>query len=182
MHHPTLLSTQLCLGWEGLLIEGNPKEYPKLIENRPKAHRISFSPTCTAEEEALNKTVSFHDFPFTNAGIDGNALAYKNLSKVDVPCGPLTPVLQDLLDGRITFFSLDVEGAEQLVLAQIDFTAVFIEVLMIESFNNFCQNEGPARDRVREMMDSVGYKRHEGVVRNSDLYVHPKSVYQLKTE
>jgi hypothetical protein len=75
-----------------------------------------------------------------------------------------------------------LRAAEQLVLAQIDFTAVFIEALMIESFNNFCQNECPARDRVREMMDSIGYKRHEGVVIASDLYVHPKSVYQLRTE
>lgn len=93
--------------------------------------------------------MSFHDFPFTNTGIDGNA-TYKDLRMADVPCGRLTLVLQDLLDGRITFFSLDVEVAEQLVLAQIYFTAVFVEVLMVESYNNFCQEECPARDRVRD--------------------------------
>ena len=31
----------LCLGWKGLLIEGNPSSFKKLVRNRPGAHRLS---------------------------------------------------------------------------------------------------------------------------------------------
>jgi hypothetical protein len=38
----------LCLGWKGLLIEGNPVQYAKLLQNRPHAHKMSFAPSCDA--------------------------------------------------------------------------------------------------------------------------------------
>ena len=59
--------------------------------------------------------------------------------RVDVPCGSLTKVLLDIFpNGHVSFFSLDIEGAEPLVVGNIDFDKVFIEVMMIEIRNNFC--------------------------------------------
>lgn len=66
---------------------------------------------------------------------------------MDIPCRPLSPVLADIFadDHRdnnntttapvlptLDFFSLDVEGAEALVLSTIDFQAIRINVLMVE--------------------------------------------------
>ena len=108
----------------------------------------------------------FHRVKFANAGVQGYALAY-NKSKapptVDVPCGPLSPVLADIFAAHdqhwdhkptLDFFPLDVEGAEALVLSTIDFHALRIHVLMIEIHSHFCKDDslvqvpttGPSKD------------------------------------
>lgn len=108
----------VCLGWEGLLVEANPTTFKKMVINRPHAHKASFAASCSAEEARNNKTVGFHDAIFSNAAqVDTpNGEAYKDRVKapVQVPCGPLTPLLVDLFCGHVSFFSLDVEGAEPM--------------------------------------------------------------------
>jgi hypothetical protein len=170
----------VCLGWKGLLIEGNPENFQKVIQARPNAHRMSFAPSCSAEYEAVNETVPFYRYPMTNVGLVGKALTYTGKPTVDVPCGPLTPVLQDVFEGeRISLFVLDVEGSESLVLDTIDFEAVMIEVMMIEVTNNHCGDVCPAREEIRAKMKAAGYQKYEGVVHASDVYVHPRSRYQM---
>jgi hypothetical protein len=173
----------LCLGWKGLLIEGNPVHYSTLVQNRPHAHKMSFAPSCDAQFEAINKTVEFHAKRFTNAGLRGQAKAYDGTSTVPVPCGPFGPVLQDVFEEeqRIMFFSLDVEGAELMVLDTINFDKIIIEVMMIEVENSFCRKKTTCetRDRVRAKMTALGYQRYEGVVRASDIHVHPRSRFQM---
>lgn len=172
-----------CLGWKGLLIEGNPDSYQKVVSNRPFAHKMSLAPSCSAEYERVNKTVPFYRYPITNVGLVGHARTYEGKPTVDVPCGPLTPILADIFAGHssINFFSLDVEGAEQLVLATIDFPKVpRIDVLMIEIQNNHCHDDKCAvRVAVRETMKQQGYQRYEKLVHASDIYVHPLSQYQI---
>jgi len=165
-----------CLGWKGLLIEGNPIMYGGLVKNRPNAHRMSFAASCVEE----GQTVQFYTTEYTNAGLAEHATNYVNGPKVDVPCGPLGPVLEKIFpDGHITFFSLDVEGAERLVLDTIDFDKIRIDIFMIEVENSLClaDTECEVRDKVRAKMKEVGYKRKFGVVRMSDVYVHPDSPY-----
>jgi hypothetical protein len=50
---------------------------------------------------------------------------------------------------------------------------------MIESQNNHCKQICPHRDTFRAMMAASGYIRYEGVVRASDIYVHPQSLFQM---
>jgi hypothetical protein len=172
----------LCLGWKGLLIEGNPESFQKVLRNRPQTHRMSFAPSCSAEYEAVNKTVQFAEYPMANSGLKGRAKTYDLKPMVDVPCGPLGPVLGDIFEGEhINFFSLDVEGAEPLVLETIDFDKIRIDVLMVEVQNNFCgaKSECKTRDETRAIMKKHGYKRYEGLVRASDIYVHPRSQFLL---
>jgi hypothetical protein len=52
---------------------------------------------------------------------------------VDVPCRPLSDMLEEYGVKRINFFSLDVEGAELKVLETFDFGKVKIDVLMVEA-------------------------------------------------
>lgn len=175
----------ICLGWKGLLLEGQPTVYFKTRENRPQTHRMSFAPSCSSEYEATNKTVQFFVHPLTNSGLEGSALTYSGRATIAVPCGPLGPVLEDIFhpeNRRINFFSLDVEGAEPMVLRTIDFSKVHIDVLMIEVENNDCPKRRfcQSRNDTREIMHNAGYKRYENLVLASDVYVHPDSVYQLQ--
>lgn len=171
-----------CLGWKTLLIEGNPENYQKVLSNRPFADKMSFAPSCDAEYERVNKTVQFYRYPMTNVGLPGYSKTYETKPTVDVPCGPLSPVLEDVFEGRpIQFFSLDVEGAEMLVLDTIDFQKVQVNVWMIEVENDHCKRlqDCEVRKQVREKMASLGYKRYSKLVRASDVYVHPSSPFQI---
>jgi hypothetical protein len=170
----------LCLGWKGLLIEGQPATFKKTVQNRPRAHKMSFAPSCSEEYEAENGTLKFYKHPLTNSGLEGKAKAYEGRAAVDVPCGPLGPVLEDVFRGKsISFFSLDVEGAEPMVLETIDFEKVHIDVLMIEVENIFCKKNTAceSRDATREIMERAGYTRYENIVKASDVYVHPETTF-----
>ena len=175
----------VCLSWKGLLLEGNPRNYEKLVANRPNAHRMSFAPSCIQ----WNETITFYDTPYTNAGVEGHAKVYESKDKskttrnVQVPCGPLGPVIEHVfpskldLPARVNFFSLDVEGSEKLVLDTIDFSRVQIDVFMIEVENSSCNsNDCEVRKQVRKMMNDAGYEKYEHMVRKSDVYVHPNFV------
>eukprot|EP00985_Skeletonema_marinoi_P000209 scaffold60_cov137-Skeletonema_marinoi.AAC.8 len=175
---------EMCLGWEGLLVEGQPGNYRGVLRDRPFAHKMSFAPSCDAEYERVNKTVQFANYPMTNSGLKGHAKTYDAKPHVDVPCGPFTPVLEDIFafsNKRINFFSLDVEGSENLVLKTIDFSKVMIDVIMIEIANQHCRKGCEVREQVRQKMSTEGYLRYEGLIPKSDIYVHPKSLYQLPT-
>jgi len=169
-----------CLGWKGLLIEGNPINYQGVVESRPFSNKMSFAPSCDASYELENKTVEFYRYPMTNVGLVDHAKTYKGKPTVAVPCGPLSPVIEDIFqEGHVNFFSLDVEGSEAKVLATIDFTKVQIDVIMIEIENNFCQSKHcEVRNQVRAKMAKEGYKAYYGLVFKSDIYVHPNSAFQ----
>jgi Methyltransferase FkbM domain len=171
----------VCLGWDGLLIEANPKVYPRLVTNRPNSHRMSYAASCSTEEEAANKTVRFWASIFTNAAEDVSpnreAYAKSNLA-TDVLCGSLSPVLLDLFPSkRVHFFSLDTEGVEYSVLSNIDFDEIFIDVLISENWNNFCQQKCEGRDKVRAFMKSKGFLLYPNTIQYSDLYVNPRSEF-----
>ncbi len=149
---------------------------------------MNFAPSCSEEEEAMNKTVPFVDSLFTNAGLaDGSVTtAYsdkKHLKPVNTSCGSLTgPLLEVFPDGHVTFFSLDVEGAEPQVLKNLDFEKVFIEVFIIENFNQFCERDCETRRQFRTIMNDHGYKRFSSSVRKSDLFIHPSSKFLNKMD
>ena len=168
---------ETCLGWKGLLIEGNPENFVNVMKNRPFAYKMSFAPSC----QEPGGSISFYMYPLTNVGLVDSAKTFKGKPTVDVPCGPLGPVLEDVFEGKpIRFFSLDVEGAEKLVLDTIDFEKVHIDILMIEIQNRHCQNEKcKVRQDVRAKMKEAGYTIHKGMVHASDVYVHPQSEFQL---
>ena len=170
----------ICLGWETLLVEGNPLLWDQVVTNRPHAHRFSYAPSCTEEDEIANKTVKFDKYPMTNGGLaDGSvttAYTAKNWT-IDVPCGSLTKVLLDVFpNGHVSFFSLDVEGAEPLVVGKaLDFDRVFIEIIMIENRNNFCKKNCKSRDEFRKIMLEAGYVMFFQMVQKSDVFIHPLS-------
>lgn len=175
---------EACLQWEGLLIEPNPKPYRRLVRNRPHAHVASYAASCSEEEAHRNATVSFHDYPFPNAGQADTVNAYSGRHEIQVPCGPLTPVIRDVLGSRVHFMSLDVEGAEPQVLINLDFESIRIDVLIVEVVNPFCPltDDCASRKRTREILHQNGYRRFEQMIHNSDLFVHNHSPFLIKLD
>jgi len=174
-----------CLGWETLLVEGNPRKYDELVINRPHAHRFNYVPSCTEEEEVAEKTILFDRAIHTNAGLaDGSvetSYTHDNVTGTsEVPCGGLTKVLLDIFpNGHVSFFSLDVEGSEPSIVRELDFDRVYIEIMMIETFNNFCPKVAKceSRDEYRKIMREAGYIMFENMVQKSDLFIHPLSAH-----
>jgi hypothetical protein len=133
--------------------------------------KLSFSPTCKNESE----TVEFYDYPLSNNGMQGLAKSYMGKETIAIPCGPLTPVLLDIFGphGKISFFSLDVEGAELLVLETLDFDAIFIEVIMVEIQNTHCPeaNCESVHNIRRHMAMTRKYSLFADFLEASDVYI-----------
>ena len=154
------------------MIEGQSTSYDAAIRNRPRAVKLSFSPTCVNEGDVAK----FYDYPLSNNGMVGHAKSYEGKDAITyVPCGPLTPVLLDVFGpgGDISFLSLDVEGAELLVLDTIDFDLISIDVVMVEIQNVHCPEANcPLVHRIRGRMGSTGkYAIFVDFLEASDVYV-----------
>lgn len=166
-----------CLGWDGLLIEATAESYQKVIENRPNAVKLSFSPTChdSVSKDGNQQTTSFYNIPLSNNGMKDLAISYSGKDTVEVPCGPFTPVLLDIFgtNRTISFLSLDVEGAESLVLETVDFAKLDIHVVMIEIQNKYCQHPLSCRQThmIRQRMAESNYALYADFVEASDVYV-----------
>ncbi|GMH62205.1 hypothetical protein TrRE_jg5066 [Triparma retinervis] len=160
-----------CLGWSGLLIEASPVMFPKLMENRPLAHRMNLAPTC---EDDGDETVTFLPSKYTNAMIydptNPNHVKFSS-NTVDVHCGPLKAYLAALGISHIDFFSLDVEGAELLVLRQFDFSAVTVDVVIVESSNVYHKADEGDNLEIRRIMGENGFVLNTELVEKSDVYM-----------
>jgi FkbM family methyltransferase len=141
-----------CLGWNGLLVEGNPLNFANLSVNRPGN---ILRQTSVCEHEGAVQMTLFGDEVASNPALEPEAHR-KQFGKsfgrgvrrhgdklgeaeqvVRVPCKPLRTLFAELHITRLAIFSLDVEGAELSVLQTIDWTAVHIDVLMVELDGHF---------------------------------------------
>ena len=129
-----------CLGWKGLMIEGNPENFKILQQNRPNTVKIS-SAIC-------NETTTV-----TLQG-PGGATHVADEGGV-VPCAPLQSFF-DMLDVQhISFFSLDVEGYELHVLNSIDWRKASIAALVVEEIQFGRHPE--KNEAVRKFLQAAGY-------------------------
>jgi len=148
-----------CLGWHGLLIEGHPRNFAALEKTRPRALKLA-SAVCVQHGMAnfsrrpgpssglLSEMSASHRVRFRHSrGVNGT---------LQVPCGPLRDWLGLLRLSHIDFFSLDVEGAEMLVLDTIDWSSTSVGVLIVECSRNHCMG---AKDLlVKRTLIRVGFR------------------------
>ena len=165
---------EYCAGWSGALIDGSPANFRVLAmpDVRPTAHKFHYVPSCHGFS-----TVDMLAFGNTGASsvdlhTDSMTSRVKQLTRT-VHCAPLTTYLRHVGLSHIDFFSLDVEGAEQLVLETINFASgpVSFHVIMVESENRQCGKDCPKRDAVRALMQKAGFLLYTGIPR-SDTFVN----------
>lgn len=66
-------------------MEGNARLWEKLITNRPRAHRFSYAPSCSEEDELMNKTVKFDKTIWTNGGLANGSVTTAYTGKITLP-------------------------------------------------------------------------------------------------
>lgn len=115
---------EMCCGWEGALIEPNPENYAHL----ERSNRTGLMLNRGVCEHAGNFTISATGGVF--AGVRESLdprYKRKAVGEAVVQCDTLSHLLEGAarpLPRHITFFSLDVEGAEESVLRGVDLRRV----------------------------------------------------------
>ena len=170
------------LGWRAVHIEGSPVAYAQLVINRPEALNIH-SALCNSSR-TLHYAI--HECPTCPGGISSISGFYELIpewilsgmyapsARTDeaiaamplVPCRPLGPLLALWGITHIDFWVLDVEGAEEEVLATIDFSLVTIDVIVIElDGGNAAKDE-----RCRMLLLASGFVLHRRAHARNDWF------------
>ena len=171
-----------ALGWKGILVEANPTNAARLREaDRSRSARFSVG-ICDIDAKLRqpgNLTFSATGGAVATAvdyAAPGFLEAWKDAlgeDRVVVPCIPLQFIIDatGLLD--IDFFSLDVEGAEKLVLETVDLGKTNIRLIMIEQ-----DGWNKTKDQwVRDHLAKHGFEMVETSFHNphgNEIFVNPK--------
>ncbi|OXA50069.1 protein Star [Folsomia candida] len=145
-------------GWNGLLVEGDPKNYALLLQKYRKAWS---TPACLATRDQPHQVLFEQAF---NRGRISPRNMKQRMQQAEFrstpppgttlsQCFPIFSLLAALNVTEVDYFSLDVEGAEIDVLSYIPFHRVRIKVLSVE----FLHTPG-GREALRKMMVSKGYR------------------------
>lgn len=163
---------ETCLGWRGMLIEGNPQSFAALVKNRPNATNLNMA-ICRSE-----RTVNFTATAKPVSGVvDKMSRPFlkhyyhtRSPPQIEVYCGTLAH--QFCIHGidTIHFLSIDVEGGELDVVLSIDFSRVNIYVAVVESSQFNVQS--PGRDQVQRIFKEHGFEVRLDAVPRSDVYVN----------
>lgn len=157
------LHLESCLGWRGVLMDA-ATHADWMAMNRPGALSVGLA-VCPQ----MGYT-NYSSQRATTAGIVSfMSRSVRRRFKVDgageerVPCAPLSALLGALRLRHIDFLSLDVQGAELMVLKSIDWTVTTIGVLIAECKGLGC---GDVQDAaVRTLLESTAGLQWHGVLR-----------------
>ena len=122
-----------CLRWRGVLAEGQPTSFANLLLHRPSSLNLRFA-ACERGAQA-GGTANFTNRVSTMARVEPRNISQHidpTRSPVAVECGSLGAILATLGVSRLDFVSVDVEGAESVVLHTLNFGTLSVGVLMVE--------------------------------------------------
>lgn len=151
-------------GWRGVLIEANPDNCKALTRARRSGRGVNL---CAGICEAGAGPMEFEKIKSATSRMVGfeplppNATLLERQRRVQVPCLPLGAVLQDLAVPHLTYFSLDVEGAELAVLRTYDWS-VHIDVIEWENSKKADFRAIAALLRAHGM-EAIGKNKHDQV-------------------
>lgn len=114
-----------CLGWRGVLVEAQPKNFKALIFNRPSTFNLHFAVCSSSTEEWVR---------FEDIGVSmGHVQREENSTSGHlVQCGHLRDYLSALNLTRLDYLSIDVEGSEPEVLRSLNFSTLSVGVVSVE--------------------------------------------------
>jgi len=155
------------LGWKGLLIEGDPSNFQKVILKNRKAWAAK---ACLAIKNHPHEVIFKQDF---NIGKIESNIKKERKGYVRVQCFPFFSLVSAVNITHVDYFSLDVEGSELQVLKTIPFESIMIKVLSVE----FHHVHG-GRSSLKSFMAKKGYKfvmevKHANNLANDLIFVHP---------
>lgn len=147
------------LGWRSLCVEANPEVYKRLVQQRPDCINVNAlvgRPQYEGQRlpyvsfyrpGAAQKGQTYRDWETGVSGLEstqqdwlrrgGNGTQHAKGARLQVrremlPLRAFADIFAENNITRIDFLSVDVEGAEQLVLDSIDYTAVSIRAIVVE--------------------------------------------------
>jgi hypothetical protein len=155
-------------GWSGLLIEGNPKLFQKILKTNRKCFAAEGAISSTGRKESVNFLLAGpiggqrDKYPATwekrvkddlKIKQDWTQFEEGTGEEVKVTAYPLMNYLEAVrrlgglrLDGYgryvIDFFSLDTEGSELSILKSLDFSKLLVGIFIIEVAGNEADREG----------------------------------------
>ena len=136
VHATNTLALERCLGWRGVLAEGHPALFAQLLKNRP--HSLSLGMAVCPTHTTANFTRRASVTSGILSQIDAHHLRRFRIpssgpnATIPVPCAPLGDWLGLLRVGHVDLFSLDVEGAELLVLETLDWSRFSVGLMIVE--------------------------------------------------
>ena len=123
-----------CFGYHGVLIEANPANFAQLQQSNRTAAKVHAAVACSMDTPG--RTIKMTQDGGETAALVSVQREWQRSSQastgiVDVPCRSLTGILQStgFSSRRISFMSLDVEGAEEMVLRTVN-PAVFENIIV----------------------------------------------------
>lgn len=157
-------------GWRGVLIEANPGNCRELEESRRSGRTVNI---CTAVCAAGPIEFEFVKSATSRlASMNPNATAAQRARRVRVPCLPLSQILSELRVPRLNYFSLDVEGGEEIVLRTFPWSSVAVDVLEWEGRLQSVRGKA-----VAAILDANGMVRLDGKNHADNMYVS-RAVYR----
>lgn len=158
------------MGWSGLLIEATPSNNEQIATNRPDPLNLIYKGgVCPDEQGQMDFMIKVGGNGGTNGAPETMTAAHakkwaKKMQKITVACKSLTTLINEFLKksgkDHIDFFSLDVEGAELLVLKTFDFKVpVHNFMIEMEDFPEDDPEHSKGDALVRDLLTKNNYKK-----------------------
>ncbi|KAA0185300.1 hypothetical protein HAZT_HAZT005211 [Hyalella azteca] len=112
------------LGWRGLLVEGDPKNYDLILKKNRKAWTTN---ACLSTKPYPHSVMFQQQFNLGKISSDDVDSPSKKAGETEVQCLPIYSLLVALNVTTVHYFSLDVEGVELEVLKTIPWDKVDIK-------------------------------------------------------
>ncbi|KAI9562649.1 hypothetical protein GHT06_010103 [Daphnia sinensis] len=159
------------LNWNGILIEPDRKSFDKLLSKRRHAWAL---PVCLSTEPFPTKVSFESNYQSGKINVqndeehmkmEAERLKMNGIKLIDVQCFPFYSILLAVGRTRVDYFSLDVEGAESQVLANVPWHLVNVKTLTVEISS---QNQTVV-SQVANHMKAYGYD-NKGLMKGQGFY------------
>lgn len=134
---------ETALSWRAVHVEASPEMFSRLVRNRPRA--LNVHAALCSEARTLHLAFRGPEQPDAVGGIWelmtptfrstfwADLTPAKIAALPTVACMPLAPLLMLFGISHIDLWVLDVEGGELEVLQSVDFAALVVDVLVVET-------------------------------------------------
>ena len=158
----------LC--WRGILIEGLPSSFEKMKKNRPLAVNIG---QAVCSQAGVVSYIAGNNSATagleTHMDEDFKQMWHQTSTKINVCCNPMNEILQPTMVPYLNLLSIDVEGAEEIILETFDWENLPVEVVVVETDSRFMQDNKV--DKITNFLQSKGLKRESAItIKHSTVY------------